>query len=77
MSFETTSKSASQVSLTTDPDRFSDDAWDLLLASQDVAKRWRHQNLDVEHLLQVLFSARHYRHWVDGLPLDKNRKLRL
>ena len=28
-------------SLTEDPERFSDAAWDLLLASQDQARRWR------------------------------------
>ena len=29
-------------SLTSEPDRFSEDAWELLLASQDTARRWRH-----------------------------------
>ena len=42
------------VSLTTDPDRFSEQAWELLLASQDVARRWRHGSMDVEHLLLTL-----------------------
>ena len=57
-------------SLTAEPDRFSDDAWELLLAGQDLARRWRHGELDVEHLLQVLFSDRHYSELVDGLSLD-------
>jgi hypothetical protein len=43
-------------SLTHEPDRFSDAAWDLLLSAQDVARRWRHEQLDVEHLIQVLFT---------------------
>ena len=47
-------------SLTSEPDRFSDDAWELLLSGQDVARRWRHADLDVEHLLQVLFSDERY-----------------
>ena len=51
MSFETLSKTPMQGSLTSDPDRFSDEAWNLLLASQDVARRWRHGHLDVEHIL--------------------------
>ena len=34
-------------SLTSEPDRFSDDAWELLLSGQDVARRWRHEDLDV------------------------------
>jgi ATP-dependent Clp protease ATP-binding subunit ClpB len=57
-------------SLTADPDRFSDAAWDLLLASQEQARRWRHGDMDVEHLLQVLFSDARYASWIDPLPLD-------
>ena len=56
-------------SLTHEPDRFSDPAWELLLAGQDMARRWRHDQLDVEHLVQVLFSDAAFRRWVDPLPL--------
>ena len=56
-------------SLTHEPDRFSDAAWDLLLSAQDVARRWRHEQLDVEHLIQVLFTDPASRNWVEGLPL--------
>ena len=56
-------------SLTHEPDRFSDAAWDLLLSAQDVARRWRHEQLDVEHLIQVLFTDPASRTWVEGLPL--------
>ncbi len=70
MDFKTAREASSQGSLTTDPDRFSNDAWDLLLAAQDVARRWRHENLDVEHILQVLFSDISYRNWVDDLPIE-------
>ena len=56
-------------SLTHEPDRFSDAAWDLLLSAQDVARRWRHEQLDVEHLIQVLFTDPVSRTWVEGLPL--------
>jgi ATP-dependent Clp protease ATP-binding subunit ClpA len=56
-------------SLTHEPDRFSDAAWDLLLSAQDVARRWRHEQLDVEHLIQVLFTDPVSRIWVEGLPL--------
>ncbi|MBW0167500.1 MAG: AAA family ATPase [Vulcanococcus sp.] len=61
---------AAGASLTTEPDRFSDAAWDLLLASQEQARRWRHADMDVEHLLQVLFSDGRYASWIDPLPLD-------
>ncbi len=62
-------------SLTHEPDRFSDEAWDLLLASQDVARRWRHGQLDVEHLIQVLFSEPAYRRWIGALSLPADALL--
>ena len=62
-------------SLTAEPDRFSDDAWELLLAGQDLARRWRHGELDVEHLLQVLFSDRRYGDLVRALSLDPEELL--
>ncbi|MBD2424019.1 AAA family ATPase [Cyanobium sp. FACHB-13342] len=62
-------------SLTSEPDRFSDDAWDLLLASQDTARRWRHGAMDVEHLLQTLLLERRFAPWLDPLPLDPDRLL--
>ncbi|MEI7951873.1 MAG: Clp protease N-terminal domain-containing protein, partial [Synechococcaceae cyanobacterium ELA182] len=63
------------VSLTTDPDRFSEQAWELLLASQDVARRWRHGAMDVEHLLLTLLRDRRCASWIDPLPLDVDRLL--
>ena len=61
--------------LTAEPDRFSDAAWDLLLASQEQARRWRHGEMDVEHLMQVLFGDRRYAGWIEPLPLDAERLL--
>ena len=62
-------------SLTSEPDRFSEAAWELLLASQDQARRWRHGQMDVEHLMQVLFSDPRYGAWIDPLPLQPERLL--
>ena len=62
-------------SLTSEPDRFSDEAWDLLLATQDTARRWRHGAMDVEHLLQTLLLERRFAPWLDPLPLDPDRLL--
>ena len=62
-------------SLTSDPDRFSDDAWELLLASQDQARRWRHGTMDVEHLLLTLLHEPRFAPWVEPLPLDPGRLL--
>ncbi|MED5468908.1 MAG: Clp protease N-terminal domain-containing protein, partial [Cyanobacteriota bacterium] len=72
---ETSQAASAQGSLTSDPDRFSDDTWDLLLVGQDVARRWRHGQLDVEHLIQVLFSDRRYSDWVLALPIDSTALL--
>jgi len=62
-------------SLTSNPDRFNDDAWELLLAAQDTARRWRHGAMDVEHLLQALLLERRFGRWLDRLPLDPDRLL--
>jgi ATP-dependent Clp protease ATP-binding subunit ClpA len=69
------STSSAPASLTAEPDRFSDDAWDLLLASQDQARRWRHGSMDVEHLLQALWLDRRFAAWVEPLPVDSDRLL--
>jgi ATP-dependent Clp protease ATP-binding subunit ClpB len=68
----TRAPATAQRSLTSDPDRFSDDAWDLLLDSQDQARRWRHGAMDVEHLLQSLLQDSRYDRWTDSLGLDRD-----
>ena len=50
-------------SLTSEPDSFSDEAWSLLLIAEQSARRWRHQNLDVEHLIQVLFRNKKFQNY--------------
>ncbi len=75
MSFETNQPSISQGSLTTNPDLFSDDAWNLLLGSQEIARRWRHQNLDIEHLLYELFSENTYAHIIKALSINNSQVL--
>ncbi|MDC3185809.1 AAA family ATPase, partial [bacterium] len=70
-----TSSPALNGSLTHEPDRFSDAAWDLLLSGQDVARRWRHEQLDVEHLIQVLFTDPACRRMVERLPLPNDALL--
>jgi ATP-dependent Clp protease ATP-binding subunit ClpB len=62
-------------SLTGTPERFSDAAWDLLIASQEQARRWRHGAMDVEHLLLALLLDGRFAAWVDRLPLDEERLL--
>ena len=62
-------------SLTQEPDRFSEEAWNLLLYGEEAAKRWRHGNLDVEHLLQVLFTDQVYKKFINVLPINQTEAL--
>ncbi|WP_159789370.1 ATP-dependent chaperone ClpB [Sodalinema gerasimenkoae] len=41
----------------TDPSKFTDQAWDAIVASQDVARRYRNQNLEVEHIILALLET--------------------
>jgi ATP-dependent Clp protease ATP-binding subunit ClpA len=75
MPAESPSLSAAPTSLTADPERFSDAAWDLLIASQDQARRWRHGSMDVEHLLLALLLDRRFAPWSESLPIDEDRLL--
>ncbi|GAB4377666.1 MAG: ATP-dependent chaperone ClpB [Elainellaceae cyanobacterium] len=40
----------------TDESKFTEKAWDAIVKSQDVARRFRHQNLEVEHLALALLE---------------------
>ncbi len=40
----------------TDPSKFTDKAWEAVVKSQDVARRFQNQNLEVEHLLIALLE---------------------
>ena len=71
----TTSTPPPSASLTADPERFSAPAWDLLVASQDMARRWRHGAMDVEHLVLTLFTDPRFAAWATPLPVDENRLL--
>ncbi|MEB3276420.1 MAG: AAA family ATPase [Cyanobacteriota bacterium] len=66
---------AAAPSLTAEPDRFSDDAWELLLASQDQARRWRHGAMDVEHLLLALLLEPRFERSSEGLALERDAAL--
>jgi len=40
----------------TDPNKFTDKAWEAIVQSQDVARRYKQQNLEVEHLIIALLE---------------------
>ncbi|MBP0001360.1 MAG: ATP-dependent chaperone ClpB [Cyanobacteria bacterium SID2] len=48
----------------TDPSKFTDRAWDAIVTSQDVAKRYRHQNLEVEHVVIALLESAELSHQI-------------
>ena len=75
MVFEQAARATPSASLTSNPEHFSEDAWELLLASQDTARRWRHGAMDVEHLLQTFLGDRRFGPWVQSLPIDTDRLL--
>ncbi len=66
---------SSKGSLTEEPDCFSDYSWDLLLKSESLARKWQHEQLDVEHLLQVLFSNQNYSAFSKTLPINNEQLL--
>ncbi|QQE64363.1 ATP-dependent chaperone ClpB [Leptolyngbya sp. BL0902] len=40
----------------TDPDQFTDKAWDAIVEAQDVARRFKHQYLEVEHVMIAMLD---------------------
>ena len=40
----------------TDPNKFTDKAWDAIVKSQDIARSFLQQQLDVEHLILALLE---------------------
>ena len=60
----------SRFSLTTEPERFNDLAWDLLLSAQEEARRWRHGEMDVEHLVLALLDEQRLRPLLNTLRLQ-------
>ena len=40
----------------TDPSKFTEQAWDGIVKSQDVARRYQNQQLEVEHLILSLLE---------------------
>ena len=70
MSYENRQPNSSKGSLTSDPNQFSDEAWNVLIDAQDIARRWRHQQLDVEHLMQVIFIEPAYSNLLNKLTIN-------
>ena len=42
----------------TDPSKFTDKAWEAIVQAQDVVRRYKHQNLEVEHLITSVIEQK-------------------
>ena len=58
--------------LTSNPELFSDLSWDLLLLGEETAKKWGHNELNIEHIIQTLFTASEFAKFVQNLSIDSN-----
>jgi len=56
--------------LTSSPELFSDLSWDLLLKGEEAAKKWKHEEFNIEHIIQILFTTSKFDNFVDNLSID-------
>ncbi len=58
----------------TDPSKFTQQAWDVIVDSQEVARRFKNQELEVEHLMLTLFSTEGVaNHILEAKQIDVSR----
>ena len=58
--------------LTSSPELFSDLSWDLLLQGEETAKKWKHDEFNIEHIIQTLFTSNKFVNFVDNLSVDQD-----
>ncbi len=58
--------------LTSNPELFSDLSWDLLLQGEETAKKWKHDEFNIEHIVQTLFTSNRFVNFVDNLSIDQD-----
>jgi len=58
--------------LTSNPELFSNLSWDLLLLGEETAKKWGHSELNIEHIIQTLFTANEFANFIEKLSIDQN-----
>ena len=61
--------------LTSSPELFSNLSWDLLLLGEEAAKKWGHSELNIEHIIQTLFTANQFANFIEKLSIDQNMVL--
>ncbi len=58
----------------TDPNQFTEKAWEAIVKSQSAARRWQNQQLEVEHLLYSLLEQEGLAKTIlDSIPIDAQR----
>ena len=58
--------------LTSSPELFSDLSWELLLQGEETAKKWKHDEFNIEHIVQTLFTSNKFINFVDNLSIDQD-----
>ncbi len=58
--------------LTSSPELFSDLSWELLLKGEETAKKWKHDEFNIEHVVQTLFTSNKFINFVDNLSIDQD-----
>jgi len=58
--------------LTSNPELFSNLSWDLLLLGEETAQKWGHSEVNVEHIIQTLFTANEFDNFIEKLSIDQN-----
>ncbi len=58
--------------LTSSPELFSDLSWDLLLKGEETAKKWKHDEFNIEHVVQTLFTSNKFINFVDNLSINQD-----
>tara|TARA_Y100001933_G_scaffold264413_1_gene329909 strand:+ start:5136 stop:7874 length:2739 start_codon:yes stop_codon:yes gene_type:complete len=61
--------------LTSKPELFSYLSWNLLLLGEENAKKWRHSEFNIEHIIQALFTSKEFVEHIDNLSIDHNTVL--
>ncbi len=58
--------------LTSSPELFSDLSWELLLKGEETAKKWKHDEFNIEHVVQTLFTSNKFINFVDNLSINQD-----
>ena len=61
--------------LTSNPELFSDISWNLLLLGEETAKKWDHNEFNIEHIIHTLFTSSEFFAFIEKLSIDQDTVL--